>query len=550
MTPHGLHKRVSHQRAVIVAIGILIVASEVIARGDLGGRFILTYQDGKTGLVPQEAFLQHYEATLRDRLFETSELRLGLILDSRKDLVSDLTTRRYRGTIDLRHRYYLFTALITPKQRTTPLELDASRELTENRVALNVTVPKAPQLRLSYTKASTYTDGLFTGRRRELRGDLAYRYKILTLGLNRWYGKDGNHTERKTHVTGGRVGIAKAFGQSLRVVSAYDDQLTEIIRTSVASEGKQSTRNRVLTATLSGRHKNLVLGSVSTAVRRVDTDDLIALATKNDQLTSRLLFLPARRLQLELGHNYSRTGQAGLNTLLNFATIQINAKAPPHPRWSAWGQLSRRVEIEATGRTMPPNVLFLSARSKVFEGVDVRADYNLSQRNVDIAGTDRYSSSSRLEMALRLRKNLYASPRIVYTNVMDRFTVFRNERVDYRLRINYQARGAVTLGADWRQTQLTTGTQQENTSLVFNLNARLRSRSTLALTYGINESVEKEPLEDVTVEIGPEDRATTFTGQWQVWITRRGSLAFNYTTVDRNNGPDTDFLSVSFRQDF
>jgi len=544
----GWHEFIAQQRTLLLAFGILIVASEVFARADFSGRFILTYQDGKTGDAVQEAFVQHLEGTIRDRLFETTSLRLSLVLDNRKDLSSDLTNRRYRGHIDLLHRYYQFNATVMPKQKTTPLELDLSREMTENQLALRVFVPRLPQFRLGYSTNQNYVNGLFVGRSRNMRGDLMYVYKILTLGLNRWYTRQDNGAKQETHVAGGRIGLNKSFRNYLSIRSAYDHQQ---VQNEFVDRATQSTTNRVFTATLQTRQPSWVLASWSTALRRFYGGAGSTLSNKTDQYIGQLLFFPKRRLQLELSHNYNSQEQNGSGTLLNFATIQINTFSPPHPRWSASAQLSRRVELEAKGRAIPPNMFFVTGRGKVFDNVDARADMTISQRPSDVSGLGRYSAASRLELILRVRSKLYVQPRVEYYNISTRLTPFDNERMDYRVRLNYTVKTTLNLTGEWRRTIITTGTQQQNTSLIFNLNARLRNRSSLQLAYGINEIVDKSPVVDnITLQTGPENRATTLHGQWQMWLTERGSLAINYTQVDRNIGNDSSFLSLSYRQDF
>ena len=91
-------------RIAIIATGIIMVSVEAIAAGRLSGRYVLTYQDSRGTQFNSESFLQHYEATLRDRLFETTALSASIFFDNLKTLTTDRTIRRYRGEINLAHR--------------------------------------------------------------------------------------------------------------------------------------------------------------------------------------------------------------------------------------------------------------------------------------------------------------------------------------------------------------------------------------------------------------------------------------------------------------
>jgi len=200
----------------IITIGILIVASEVFAR-EINGRAQLTYQRFDVPELSQELFTQNYETRFRDQLFEKNDLTLTLFLDNSKNLTDNKTFLRYRGQLELGHRWYKFRARISPKQSLTPLETDDSQEFTENQFSLDVNAPKSPRFRFLYATKNQFFRGVSTGEQvgaiphnkvvrvevidlingHSLGGCLFFRDPILRRNL--WH-RQRNHDERRGEV--------------------------------------------------------------------------------------------------------------------------------------------------------------------------------------------------------------------------------------------------------------------------------------------------------------------------------------------------------------
>jgi len=535
-------------KILVIAATFVVVAGGSAANSNLGGRLIWTYQSGKDPVQKQEVFVQHYEAYIRDRLFEKNDMKLAFYFDSSKNLTFDQTLMRYRGELGIFHRNYSLDARYAPRQEITPLQSPIDQEFMEGQATLRVHVPNTPHLRLFYARRAQYLQGLFTGRSRDLRGELTYRWKVFDFGLNRWNTKRTNGTDTGTTVTGGRVRYGQSFGPMLNVQTGYDYQNT--VNSRSISIAEINTTNQTFNALLSSFYQNIVSGSFSLVSRRLTTKQITEIKNRNDVIAVNAKFLPTSPLRMEVLWNYLLSEQNGLRNLADYATIQAILTGPRRGRWHGLAQMSRRFVLDVEGAgVIPPNIYYVSLRGDVYRGVDARAEVNISeQHNESFANTRKYQTVSLLELYLKPRSSWLLTLNARSTKYSDRAIFLKNDRFDYGLTANYFARQYFNTSADLRRTEVTIGKRRKDTSFVVNANVVMRGRSTLTLSYGINTVQFLDPGQPE--EIDPDKRANTLNLQFQIWVTRRGSFSLNFTDVSRDDGFDTNYLAVNYRQDF
>lgn len=538
------HKIIIEAKMGILVIGIVMMYAEVFAKGDLSGRYELTYNNSSSAAFSAETFLQRYEATLRDQFFKTNNLKVTLFFDDGKNLTSDLTLRRYRGDIRLTHPYYAFSVRVTPRQKTTPLEMEQSRELTENRITLDLRFPKAPRLRLVHDRRSNYEQGVFTGRTRDIRGDLTYRYQYLQMALKHWYSKSENDITRKTTVTGANLQLRKTLWQWLGTQAGYDHLLTRSTR---AAAHARSVLNQVLTTSLHARYRDLLAGSMSLSARRSTTKNEVRTRLRDETIHARLTAFPDYHVYVELLRNYTRSKQPEENRLSDYATLQAVATLPPLKRFAGRAHVARRFEIRRENTGPPTNLYYLSLTANVYRGIDAQGQLNVTERREHTIEQPRFLSLSRLEVFLKPRSNVRLSSYLRYDNTSERFTLLKNERVSYGGTLAYRPRPRISLGTEIRRSEETTGRQREDTAVSFNAALALRNRATVTVSYGVNDA---DALAAPQVGLPTLDsHSTSLNAQALIWVTGRGRFTVNYSDVDRENGSDSDFIGVSYRQD-
>jgi hypothetical protein len=535
----------------ILAAGLLLFAEELFANGVFGGRLIWTYQNTKAQNLDEEAFVQNYFVTLRDRLFENTDMKLAFYLDTSKNFTRDLTLLRYRGELHLNHRFYTFDARYAPKQETTALESNISTEVTDQRYNVIVHIPKAPVLRAQYSQRSRYFQGVFDGRVRDMRGDLSYRWKVFDMGVNRWNTKSTNSADASTSVSGARFRYTQSFGPMFNAQAGWEGQLTERSRTLSLDDRK--TTNHTFNALMSSAYENILWGSMSWISRRLTSDAANAVEDVeniNDTGSFQLKFLPTSPFRLEFDRNYLSTQQNGNRNLSDFATIQAILTGPRRARWQGLAQMAQRFIIEREGNgVIPSNLYYVSLRGNVYPGIDARAEVSVSQQLKEIATVNqRYQSTSLLELYLKPRLSWLIAVNARVIKFSDRLYFLQNDRFNYGLTANYFARQYFNAGIDVRHNILTTGTRREDTSVVLNANFSMRSRSSLLFSYGINEIDYKNDETGGALNVDVTSNNLNF--QMQVWITQSGSVSLVYTDVNRSDGNDTSFLTLNYRQDF
>jgi hypothetical protein len=538
------HRPRATRPPVWAGVALALLPANALAREPLSGRFHLTYQDTRNAGIRQEYFTQRYEATIRDRLFERNNLALTFYFDNADNLTTDLTFRRYRGLLSLENRYYLLSARYTPRQKTSPLEVIPAQETADNQLLLDVRVPQAPRLRLSYGNRDRYFEGQSAGELTELRGDLDYTYRFLTLGLNRYQSKTENASRRENTVTGGDVRVAESFGPEFGFNAGYEYRLNQERRspglpTDVTNHNFSgvftSQYRRYLAATLSLNRRELHIDGAQDS-RSTDDNDFLA-----------LLFFPGSPLSLELARTFLRTQSDTALTQSDYATVQALAQGEFWKRTRGRAQVSRRMDIDTINGIVPDHIYFVSVQSTLYPGVDLRADASVSERAKDTFLTDRFQSGSLLDLYLRPWNNVSLVPHIQYVRYDDELSFRHNDRAMYGLTANYFPRGGASLGVDMNRTIVTTGRQSTSNAATFNVGLRLRQRSSLNASYAINRT---DFVSNRLLWGGPDTQLRTLNLMAQVWLVARGSLSLNFTDIEQNGRDASIAYTVSYRQDF
>jgi hypothetical protein len=528
-----------------VVAAVLLIAADAPASGRLSGRLFLTYQKASSPRVFQEYFQQQLEATLRDRLLKSHDLRLTFYLRNNQNLTDDLTFRRYRVELNLNHLYYSVNARISPRQKITPIQLEASRETIENQIAVDLHVPDAPRLRFHYGTRNRYTLGAPTGSSEEYRGDLTYRFKMFDFELNRWYTESKNHTKNTTTVTGGSARFTQPFGRSFLLRSGYEFQLTENQRN---GGPRLATANHTVTALMNGNYRELVVGSFSLTSRRLIPEEEARPRTSDDNFQFMTRAFPRFPLHVDLGWSYLHMDQGFFESLAEYATLQFVLEGEPRKNVFGRAQLTKRFVIETRNGIVPANIAFISLRSRVCKGVEAQAELNVTQQDKTFAFIARYQSYTSLRLFLQPTRRWRINPDVRFIKHSDNFSLSRFDRSIVRLAAIYSATSRMNAGINLRKNIVTNGTQRDELAAALTLGFSLRNRSSLNLSYGINEIEIKHA--GIPTPVTLDSKTANFNVQAVIWITRRGSLTGNYSNVDRGVGPGSSYTSIAFRQDF
>ncbi len=532
---------------VMIALAALQAAAVLRAEAStVNGRAYFTYQSVKGTRLDNEYMAQNLEATIRDRLFEKSNLVLSLYFDNNQNIRKDLTTRRYYGTLDLSGLYYNFSIHYSPKQKITPLEVESSRELTDQQLSLDLTVPSLPRLRLYYAKRSLFTEGVFAGTTRSMRADMSYNYKYIDIDLNRWVDKSTNTTENKTTVTGARFRFTKSLYRAMSVNTGYEYVLTANTKKPGA---RQDVSNHTVTALASSRYRDYITGSISMVSRWLNTDNTIDTKSTDNTYSFHLNFLPKSPLRLDLARNYIQSRQDTLETISDYATAQLVLSGKVNAKTSARAQFARRFIIESSRGAIPANIYLVSITSKIFKGINARADLNVSQRDVKEQVKGRYQTNSSLEIQAKPRSNLQLRTNVLFYKYSPRFSLLKNDRATYNLTATYFPARSFHIGVDAQRSLITSGKEQTNNSLTINSSITWRNRSNFNISYSLN-AVEIPGVEPDSNQNKIRNNRSTLSIQNQLWLAGSGVLSVNYSRQEGEIGPATRFLTFSYRQNY
>jgi hypothetical protein len=534
--------------ALLFAIAMVGVAGAwraAYAGADLGGRFWLTYQQNREPVAQREYFIQHYEAILRDQLFQQNDLRLTFYFDNTDNLADDLTYRRYRGQLDLIHRYYTFNARYTPRQTVTPLEIEPSTESFRNQFSLDIHVPRSPRLRLTYDDRSRYTDETQTTDVRDLRADLQYRYRMLDLRANRWRSESRNGNDLTTDVTGASAQATRALGRSVLASAGYEFALTESDR---EIGPKNSTTNQVVSGSVSWIYRQKMNALVAGSTRRLSNEYLVETKNRDDNVNLIFTFIPTPHLRPEVSRTYTMTDRNGDRIVTDYASVQVLADGDVWRRTWGRAQITRRVDIDTQGGVLPGHIYLVALRSNLYGGIDLRAELNANESVYDTPLLDRFQTSSVFDLYLIPWPSVAITPHVRYTKFSDELSFTGNDQEYLGLTATYIPRyPRVSFGLDVNRNRVTTGFRRQDTAGSVNMSMFLRGRSTFNVSYGIRET---ERFRAGAGSVPGTSRANTLNAQGQVWLTRRGSLAIVYTGVDNDPERDTSQFTATFRQDF
>lgn len=524
---------------------MLMNCREVIAGADLGGRFWLAYQSNEEARTRQEYFVQHYEAILRDRLLEQNDLRLTFYFDNSKNLTNNLTYRRYRGHLDLTNRYYTFNARYAPRQQVSPLQLEPSLDASQNQLALDVHVPRAPRLRLSYNARSRYQDETRTSDVQDLRADLSYRYQGLDLRANRWSSESRNGNDLHTDVTGLYAHLMKTLRPWLTGSGGYEFRLTESDREIAPLS---TVKNHIVTGTVTAENGDLVSAMLSGSTRRLSQEYIVDTQNRDDNLNFILSFFRRSHVRPEVSRTYIMSERDDFRITTDYASLQVLADGYIQRRTWARAQVTRRIDINTQGGVLPSHIYLVSLRSNLRRGIDMRAELTANEALNDAPYISRYQTSSLFDLYLVPWRSTTITPHLQYTNFDDYLSFVNNDQARWGVTATYAPRyPRMSLGLDVNRSRITSGFRRMDTAAAVNLSLFLRGRSTMNVSYGRRET---EYYDSGAGSRPGVSLSNTLNAQAQFWVSHRGSIAVNYTGVTRNPEPDSQQLAITYRQDF
>lgn len=530
-------------RAALLATAIALLEIESAASADLGGRFFLTYQTLREPTNTTERLAQHFETIFRDQVGR-NRLALGFFFDNNSNLSRDLTLRRYRLQFDAIHPHYIFNAQLVPRQKTTALELEQSRELAANQVSLDLRVPAFPQLRLVYSVRDDYQIEELRGETRDLRGDLRYRVNIFEFRLNRWYTKSKNSMVKVTNISGGGVRVGRNLGPAVAVSSTYDFQLNQTER----GLDQTDVKSHDFSAYLSGVYRHWVAGMVSYFTRRLTTDSGTPTRSRNDNFLTKVSMFPKSPVSFTVMRTYLLNDSQTKRMLADYATLELRLRGNLGRHTTGQLQATSQHDLDSENGIVPPSLLYLTGRSKIRDGIDVRADVSLSRRNDNGPNVHRYQAVSLLELVLMPMSSWVLTPTAQSVASNGAVSKLVNERYTLGLRATYFAPRRWTFGFDWNVSRMMRINPRWDQAIAFNMNVLLRGRTTFSASYGINTSeIESDGLSV------PEEKRTgskTLNVRGQVWLSHKGSLSVSWNRIEwLRNGVSND-VGLTYRLDF
>jgi len=529
--------------AVLALLG-LVAPVNTQARDKLGGRFNITYQNADRPGGRVEYLSERFELTLRDRVMERNDLAMTFYFDNARDLASDQTFRRYRGLLNLQNPYYTFSARYTPRQEITPLELPNSVEILDKQLLLHIHAQNLPQVRLSYGGTERFVTGYTGNRTTNWRGDLFYTYNIFSVGLNRYRTTSENSAQRQTDVTGGDIRAARSFGPLFTFDAGYQYQLSE---TRPTPGLPQDITNHNFTGVFTSRYRRLLQGTL-TLNRRYLTNDtgVSAYKTTDDNDLASALFFPTSPVTFEYYQTFVRTEEADtLVSQTSYGSAQVLGDGKVWKNLTGHMQLTRRFDTNTIDGVVPDHIYFARVESRNRRGIDVRAELGVLERVEESTRRDRYDNSSMLDMYLRPWNNVTLVPRVQFTRFSDDIAFTGNDQSTYSLTGSWAAR-VVNFGMNLNRSAVLTGRQSVSNAATFNVSAALRGKSSFSASYGIRET------DQFATSVIPEfyTKSRTLNVWGQVWILPRGSLSVNYTHVDPDLQPETNYVALNYRQEF
>jgi hypothetical protein len=527
--------------ATLAVLGVAPMKAE--ARDKLSGRFNITYQNADRPAGRYEYLSERFEATLRDRVFERNDLALTFYFDNARDLSSDQTFRRYRGLLNLQNPIYTFSARYTPRQEITPIELPNAVELVDKQLLLHIHPQNAPQLRLSYGGTERFEAGIVGNKTTNWRGDIFYNYHILSLGLNRYRTTSENATQRTTDVTGGDVRLTNSYGPRLTFDVGYQYQLTE---SDLARGLPQDVTNHNFTGVLTSRYRRLLQGTLTLNRRYLSNDtgtDVFKTTDDNDLASA--LFFPMSPVTFEYYQTFVRTEADTLVSQTSYGSAQILGDGKVWRNVTGHVQMTRRFDTNTIEGVIPDHIYFARLESRNRRGVDVRGELGVLERVQEGTRRDRYSNTSMLDMYLRPWNNMTLVPRVQYIRFSDNVAFTGNDQSTYSLTGTWGAR-IVNFGLNLNHSAVQSGRRSVSNAATFNISAGLRGKSSFSASYGVRET------DAFATSVLPEEysKSRTLSLWGQLWVLPRGSLSVNYTNVDPDNGRETNYVALNYRQEF
>lgn len=534
------HKRKRFERTGLLAVAFMAIYGDAMAWGELSGRFILTYQSAKSPTFTQEYFRQNYTATLKDNLWERSRFSLSFFLDDAKDLTGDRTLRRYWGLFNLSDHYWSLSARFSPKQKFTPLEVEPSQERASNEVTLDVRVPKAPRLRLTYRDRQSYSAGLDRGTSRDFRGDLSYQFRFIYLGLSRFDERSTNGSEREISSTTGTIRLVRGLSRWFRVNAGYDYSLSER-RDGINFDGTTHMFNGLL----AGRYEQIVAGSVFYNTRRFKAEDGAISRSTQETAGAVVHLFPASALTGSIGRRFLLTDQEAIRVKTDYGELRFLARGDIVRGTTGKFEINKRFDIATEGGIVPSDVYFLSLASRLYRGIEFRGDGTVSRKSGD--PTERYRTTTVLDLFVRPRTAMRIGAYVRRIRLGERISLIASDRVNYGLSFQFSGRAGSTLGFTLGRNRADNLYRREETSYSFNLGLRPHERTSFFIAYGVDES----KIEGVvTGPVAPADEGNRLNVTFQTGITRRGSISMYYVSNNVESIGESSNFSIAYRQNF
>ena len=527
------------EKAVILAVALLLLHGEALASADIGGRLSLTYQKSRTPVSNEDFFFQHYRVTLRDKVFRQNDFALLLVLLDSKNLTLNRTFRRYDGRLDLSNHYWSFNYLFTPRQKITPLQLPTSREMSNNALNFDVHVPKAPRLRLRWLRRRNYSEGHLGADTRDLRGELSYQLKALFLRLDRWETRTRNGREQRTSSWGGEARFARSLGKWLNARAGYSYRFTEW-RISAPNDATV----QALDVGLNGRYQHYVSGAVNFSTRRMESDGTTQSKNRQDNNSIFVHFFPASSVSARVGRRYL-LNRALVDQVSDYAEVQLLMAGDIIDGTTGRVTVSKRFDIESVELPVPADLFYVSILSELYRDIEFRGDVSMSRKNDDDPDGI-YVINTVLDLFMRPRKNLRLGFFLRRQNVGNSISFVGSKRTGYGVDTSFSGRGGTTIGLSLGQLLIRNGTTREETTVSFTFAAQPSERTHVSLLYGVDKT-QMEANEDPYVA-PRSDRRNTLNAQITYRITRKGSIAVSYNGV--GNGADRSNFVVTYRQQF
>lgn len=294
------------------------------------------------------------------------------------------------------------------------------------------------------------------------------------------------------------------------------------------------------------RYRRTLQGALTLNRRYLTNDNRIQVfkSTDDNDLLS-ALFFPTSPVTFEYYQTFVRSEQDTLVSQTSYGSAQVLGDGKVWRNLTGHLQLTRRFDTNTIDGIIPDHIYFARIESHNRRGIDVRGELGVLERVQEHTRPERYQNTSMLDMYLRPWNNMTFVPRVQYSRFSDNIAFTGNDQATYSLNGTWAAR-AVNFGTNLNHTAVLSGRESVSNAATFNVSASMRGRSSISVSYGVRET------DQFATSTLPEFYAKSRTlNMWgQVWILPRGSISVNYTRVDTDHQPVSNYVALNYRQDF